>query len=525
MVGAPTRLATVTWHFGRRKPEVAQALAELRAGELAVKMARLKQLVRENPRRKEPEDIRASVDAEGADSDADEPRDSAAPPIDRGALRRSVAFVTPALAYGAAMHFLSAPDAVDTGLRICSSLSPDAIRAALAGLGDLSASTAWVQRGDAARRALAQSLGFARIAELHQDPATLLGRSTAGLAELRGAERGGVHRRIGAAWHALMSADEDDPGNPISLAALLDGLASRGAPLAQVSGPKQLAPFFAWLASEAALRPDGPKFTVIAGEELREPERYPADRWLTNYRLAAAMPESEGSDLAHRERRLIGAGVPLVSVELPSRDALISECMRWTMALELDGKRHLKHGEEDGPLPADPEAALRDGPLAIYTGSATHAYVLRKVAGTLGKTAETSVPAWLAAQAAMGDHGDYVSLHWLGLPTHEARETLSDLQRTLSGPNQLAVRTSFSLPEFDGGHPLAGASSRGLFFILSDGGGAELFGSRRAALGAEERTLALLADAGRRAILLRAEDGDASKLASALRGAGALLTP
>jgi hypothetical protein len=274
------------------------------------------------------------------------------------------------------------------------------------------------------------------------------------------------------------------------------------------------------------------EFPAASGAALEDPERYRKDRWCINYLLATAPgavpsdPVSAGH--AHRARRLIGAGVPVVQFELPSRDALAGELARWQWVFLLAPGRARPtrlHDDEDGLLPADHEAALRDGPLAIYAAAPNHAYILRKVAGTLGKKAETSLPAWIAAQAAMGDSGEYVSLHWLGLPTREARDALAELQRTMSGPNQLAVRVSFSLPEFDGVHPLAGASPRGLFFILSDGGGAELAGSRRAALGAEERALALLANAGRRAILLRAEDGDASKLIAALKAAGQLLTP
>jgi hypothetical protein len=510
MVGPPTKLATVTWHLGRRKPEAAEALAAGRE-QLDLKgWDRFRRYMREH---------------------ADEPpKFSALAPID--ASGPGVAFVPLHLERRAAVLRLAAP-AAGQGLRVCTSLGADAMRAALAGLGHVAGITAWIPKGDAPRRMIAQSHGFGRIEELndYEDHAAILQTpATRTLALLQGCDLEKLRLAMNDTMLELCAAAANPEGDPGSLAALAIGLAKKGALNLIVSGPPELKPLLSWIESCAAQLPDGADFPAVSSGAPQDPERYPKDRWCINYLISPApgAPPSDPTSAAqaHRARRLIGAGVPVVQFELPSIEAVAGELMRWQQVFLELGKAEEERpkGDEDGLLPADHEAALRDGPLAIYAAAPSHAYILRKVAGTLGKKAETSLPAWIAAQAAMGDSGEYVSLHWLGLPTREAREALAELQRTMSGPNQLAVRVSFSLPELDGVHPLAGASPRGLFFILSDGGGSELAGSRRAALGAEERTLALLANAGRRAILLRAEDGDASKLIAALKAAGQLLT-
>ena len=524
MVGTPTSWTSGTEHLGRRKPEAALALAEARTrfkrwGEVC---QQLKQTLAEF----------ADRTAEGAQKPLQKtgtivPIGTFVPRVssDIPHPSRQVAFVTPHLALRAGALALAAPRADAPSIRLCSSRAPDAIRGALAGLGDMRDAVAWVCAGDVSMKMVAERAGLTRIYALPaDDSASIFSPASLSLGSRRGADLKALGARLSAAFDDLNAKDSAAPADPFSIGALLAGLANRQATQAVVTGPEELRPLLAWIESGAAhLAPDT-AFTLISHESIEAPERYPADRWLINYLVAS---DSSG-DRAHRARRLIGAGVPLIQLDLASLDQLEHELIRWELALSFAAavpRAKSRHDDEDGLLPADHEAALRDGPLAIYAATANHAYILRKVAGTLGKKAETSLPAWIAAQAAMGDSGEYVSLHWLGLPTREAREALAELQRTMSGPNQLAVRVSFALPEFDGAHPLAGASSRGLFFILSDGGGAELAGSRRAALGAEERTLALLANAGRRAILLRAEDGDASKLVAALRAAGQLLTP
>jgi hypothetical protein len=523
MVGTPTSWTSGTEHLGRRKPEAALALAEARArskrwGEVCQQLKRA-----------------LSELADRTDEEAKEASHKAGTMVPIGIFvprvssdtphpSRQIAFVSSHLASRANALALAAPKTDAASIRLCASQAPDAIRCALAGLGDLRDTVAWICMGDVSRKMFAERAGFTRVRELPaDDSASIFSPASLALGSLRGADLKALGARLSAAFDDLNAKESAAPADPFSIGALLAGLANRKATQAVVTGPEELRPLLAWIESAAAnLAPDT-TFTLIAHESIEEPERYPIDRWLTNYLVADSSPER-----THRARRLIGAGVPLIQLELASFEKLAHELIRWELALSFAANAppaRSKHDDDDGLLPADHEAALRDGPLAIYAATANHAYILRKVAGTLGKKAETSLPAWIAAQAAMGDSGEYVSLHWLGLPTREAREALAELQRTMSGPNQLAVRVSFALPEFDGAHPLAGASPRGLFFILSDGGGAELGGSRRAGLGAEERTLALLANAGRRAILLRAEDGDASKLVAALRAAGQLLTP
>jgi len=515
MIGTPTKLASVTWHLGRRKPEVESALA---AGRAQIDL-------------KGWEAFRRHLRAHAGDAPDFNPSRSQLQLGDAG----GVAFVPPHLARRAAVLRLASPGP-RRELRVCTSLAPDALRAALAGLGDLRSAVAWIPKGDALRRELAAALGFGRIEELGDDapPAPLLTPAAWELAALQGFDGARMRLALHEATTELRAADAPAEGDPAALAALALGLANRGAVNWIAAAPPELQPLLEWLESAAAQLPERAGFSLLAAAALEEPGRYPDDRWCANYLVApapgAAASDPVAAEHAHRARRLIGAGVPLVQFELPSMDALAGELVRWTwfFSLAWGAPEAAQKGATVGSAPAVREADLREGPLALRAATATHAFMLRKVAGTLGAKAESSVPAWLAAQAAMGEPGEHLSLHWLGLPTGEARQTMREAQRAMSGPNQIAVRSSFSLPEMpasDSAQALAGASSRGLFFLLSDGGGAELCGSRRAALAAEDRTFAQLAQAGRRAILLRAEDGDASKLASALRAAEALLTP
>ena len=92
--------------------------------------------------------------------------------------------------------------------------------------------------------------------------------------------------------------------------------------------------------------------------------------------------------------------------------------------------------------------------------------MLGKIAGTLGKKAETSAPHWMGAHAALGDRGEFLSLHWLGSRTPEIEAALLHVQLRLRGPNKVPVRISFELPEHSGNALGAGSSSRGLFFLF-----------------------------------------------------------
>jgi hypothetical protein len=146
MVGTPTKLATVTWHLGRRKPEAAEALAEGRA-QLDIQMWDRFQ-----------HHMRAHA--------AEAPK---FPPLRRVENSgRAVAFVPLHLALRASVLRFAAPGS-DRGLRVCTSLGADAMRAALAGLGEVANLTVWIPKGDALRRLLAKSHGFGRIEELGAD--------------------------------------------------------------------------------------------------------------------------------------------------------------------------------------------------------------------------------------------------------------------------------------------------------------------------------------------------------------------
>ena len=306
-----------------------------------------------------------------------------------------------------------------------------------------------------------------------------------------------------------------------ALGSLLAGLGARGARNVTLLVPPTLQPLADWLETLSLLLPGaGPQ--LIAGEPLEGPAAYGDDRLFVELRLTGSAPDP-------RVRRLNAAGLPTLQLALES-EQLLAEVVRFELALAFAaGAAHWPPRgpghESQGPAQSA-EPALRDGALTLFCSPA-HAAVLRKVAGTLGPKAAASAPHWLAAQLALGSPGDRVQVHFCALPTAAVRAALPAVQTAVRGATRLATRARLGLGAL-GPHAVerAGGAEGTLLFLLSDGGGAELGpspGPASAARRAEERVVSSFGEAGRPALLLRAEDGDASKLCAAVLDAASLL--
>jgi hypothetical protein len=134
---------------------------------------------------------------------------------------------------------------------------------------------------------------------------------------------------------------------------------------------------------------------------------------------------------------------------------------------------------------------------------------------------------WLAAQLALGGPGDLASVHFCALESAALQAALPGVQAAVRSATRLATRVRTGLAGSGKEAALRTGGGEGtLLFLLSDGGGQELGaapGPAALARRAEEEALSTAADAGRAALLVRAEDGDSARLLAVLHEAAALL--
>ena len=509
-------LARLEEHLGKRKPEGAAALLEGRSRAQA--FAAL-----------------ARAFGEGLDLAAGARSEQQLTAAALAQVLDAIALVDPVIGAAAEALCALAPAGVrppHPAVRVCTSLHPDAARAALAGTA-ADSTALFTPAGDLERAGLPGAGSRAWGLAFPQGPReelptvgevrSVFAPEALRIAALRGIDTAPLLVRAAEACEALLAAPPEE-NEALRLGALLSGLAARGAWNVTLSVAPSLAPLGLWIETLAALSPAG-RLQVAAGEPLADPAAYGSDRLFVELR-------DLGSASDPRVRRLNAAGLPTLLLAVPA-EGWVEELVRWELALAFAcgapwleergpgsaGDFEHEH-EHEGAEPWLAEPALREGPLAI-TCEPAHAHVLRKVAGTLGPKAATSVPHWLAAQLALQEPGDLASLHFTALPTRSLREALPGLQRALRDATRLASRAVFGLGTLGAGATTcAGGAAAGLYLLLSDVGpevaGA---GARRD----EEQALSRLVAEGRRALLLRAEDGDSGKLVAALHQAASLL--
>jgi hypothetical protein len=323
------------------------------------------------------------------------------------------------------------------------------------------------------------------------------------------------------------------PGDDDPLGAVLSAL-SRDRPLHVTLVPSQpLLALARALEGEALGRPasqaSGSGLQVLVAEPLGAPADYGPERLVVELRR-------RGEPANARVRRLVAAGVPTVHLVFASEEEEAREPARWQRALaKADAEPAASDGRPPAPLPVServpapapapqpepvaapvpepphvPQPALREGQLALFAAPA-HARALEKIAGTLGPLARTSVHHWLAAQLALGQPGEVLSLHF---PAAD-EPALASLQSTLRSATGLAVRARASLDEQAIAPDRAGGAAGCLLFLVSASDPPSL----SSALAALRRP----AEGGRRALLLCAEDGSPSRALDAIRDAAALL--
>jgi glucose-6-phosphate isomerase len=216
---------------------------------------------------------------------------------------------------------------------------------------------------------------------------------------------------------ALETADACGPSVPpdrnpaVYLGAVMGELARGGRDKVTFVVPDAVSTLGTWLeqllAESTGKRGTG--LLPVAGEPLGAPDVYGADRLFVHLRLrGAADGAGPGLDA------LRAAGHPVVTLEMRDPLDIAQEFMRWEIATATAGavlginafdqpnvqeskditNRLLEAVRRDGRL-AEPAAALRDGPLALYTDAAAGDAV-RTLAAFLGGRAPGSYLALLA---------------------------------------------------------------------------------------------------------------------------------
>jgi hypothetical protein len=513
MPGDEPQVAPLEEHLGKRKPEgaIAHVEGKARAAALASLARGYAAAVEESAR------IRAEEQLT---------------PQALSRMVEAVALLAPGTAL-AAQALLSiaahAPEAQGFRwpLRLCAGGGADGLRAALAGttpgatlllvepeLEPLAAACGEPGQGGFAGPFAGPTEGLPSMGEV----ASLFAPEVLRLVTLAGVEVEPLVLR--AAVKAERVAGDPEQCGAMQLGALLAGLGVRGAQNVTLLVAPPLLPLARWLETLSMVLPRArPRLLVESAPE--GPAAYGDDRLFVSLRLEGTPPDP-------RVRRLNAAGLPTLQLAV-SPEELVAEAARWELSLAFAaGATRWPPLAPEVPTTAGPalEPALREGPLTLYA-TASHAFVLRKVAGTLGPKAAASVPHWLAAQLALGGPGDLASLHFSALQTAALEAALPSVQAAVRGATRLATRVRAGLGGL-GKHAAerTGGGEGTLLFLLSDGGGQELGpapGPAAFSRRAEEEALAAHAGAGRPALLLRAEDGDTGKLLASMLAAAALL--
>jgi transaldolase/glucose-6-phosphate isomerase len=353
-----------------------------------------------------------------------------------------------------------------------------------------------------------------------------------------------LNRLLDEAERVALSSDGAVPPRDnlaVRLGALAGGLASlpenKADKLTLLLSPS-LAPFGAWveqLVAESTGK-SGRGVIPVDGEQPGDAKSYGDDRLFVS--LALAGEPADGKD--GRVRKLVSAGHPVLRWEVPSKEALAGELVRFEVATAIMGAmlevdpfdepdvaaskartKELLDAAKDGKL-APEEPALRGGGLALFTSTA-HANVLRKAAGTLGAAAAAKPSHWVAAHLALAEPGDYLALLAFLPPTDALGATLRTLQARLRDATRLATTVGFG-PRYlhSTGQLHKGGPNTGLFFQLTGAGGKDLeipgkpysFATLFAAQARAD--LDILLARGRRALRIHLEDGKPESFIAAL---------
>ena len=325
----------------------------------------------------------------------------------------------------------------------------------------------------------------------------------------------------------------------VRLGAILGGCARGGADKLTLLLSPQLAPFGAWveqLIAESTGK-SGKGIVPVAGEPLGRAASYADDRLFVSMSFA-----SEKHDASFLAGAPTGSPFPLLQWQLPQKNALAGELLRWEIATAIAGavlevdpfdEPNVTESKEKtrallSGKPAPFEPSLRAGGLALFT-SPPHAELLRKAASTTGGGA--SPAHWIAAHLALGDAGsDYAALLGYLPPSDELLKEFRALQGRVRDATRLACTFGFG-PRYlhSTGQLHKGGANNGVFLQATSDGGADLpipgeaygFGALFAAQARGD--LEVLLSHGRRALRVHVEDGDPKKILAIINDAIGLL--
>ena len=266
----------------------------------------------------------------------------------------------------------------------------------------------------------------------------------------------------------------------VRLGAIIGGCARGGADKLTLLLSPQLQPFGGWveqLIAESTGK-GGKGIVPVDGEPPGKADSYAGDRVFVS--MSFAGEEHDASSLAE-------AGYPLVQWQLPDRNALAGEFLRWEIAsaiaatvLEVDpfDEPNVTESKEKtrallAGKPAPVEPSLREGGLSLFT-SPEHASLLRKAASTTG--GGDSPAHWIAAHLALGDAGtDTVALLGYLPPGDELLGQFRTLQGRVRDATRLPCSFGFG-PRYlhSTGQLHKGGANNGVFLQATSDGGADL---------------------------------------------------
>jgi glucose-6-phosphate isomerase len=298
-------------------------------------------------------------------------------------------------------------------------------------------------------------------------PAALLGLDLIGLAE-----------RARVARTESLSPSPSENG-ALRLAALLGAAARRGRDKLTLVLSPRLRAFGYWIEQLVAesTGKEGTGVIPVEGEPLGPIHHYGGDRILVTISLRGA-PDP---DLAHLESEWSRSGAPLATIELPDRDAVAGEFVRWEVATALLGAlleidpfdepnvqeskdatgRVLSTLEQTGAFPRE-EARARDEEVEIYAPESVWGKI------QAGAPSMPSLERILSRFLSLATEGDYVAI-------------LAFLDRSASAEASFAlfrraIRNALHLPVLQGygprylhsiGQLYKGGPKRGLFLVLT----------------------------------------------------------
>ena len=268
--------------------------------------------------------------------------------------------------------------------------------------------------------------------------------------------------------------------NPaVSLGVLVGEAAKAGRDKLTVLASHGLADFGAWLEQLVAesTGKQGKGVIPVDGEPVGEPSAYGGDRLFVYLRLNDRdQPELDG--LAHD---LEAAGHPVVRIQLASRDGLGQEFFRWEAATAIAGAvlgihpfdqpdveaSKIKTREltdryrTTGALAAD-EPVLEIGAIRLFADAA-NAQALRAVVGQ-----SDGLEAWVGAQLARAQTGDYVALLAYIDRDHPHIEALTRMRRRIRDARKVATAVGFG-PRFlhSTGQAYKGGPDSGVFLQIT----------------------------------------------------------